>query len=190
MKSPASIESDLLHEDILAIAQHRDKAALTRVFDHYVPKIYSFCLASHPGANLMADDITQEVMIKVWNKAHTFNPQTASLNTWIFSIARNARVDYLRRNGRHQSAIDPDFVWADLVDENADPFQDAQRVKDKAMIQKNLAKLPSEQRQILSKVYLEGKTHIETAADLSLPLGTVKSRVRLALNRLSIYIKR
>ena len=190
MKKVNNEEKASFNDDIFAIANNRDKQALGRVFDFYVPKIHSFCLASHPGANLMADDIAQEVMIKVWNKAHTFNPSAASLNTWIFTIARNARIDYLRKNGRHQSNIDPEFIWDDLADENADPFRDAQRSKDQDAIKHGLSKLPSEQRQVLAKVYLEGKTHIETAQDLNVPLGTIKSRVRLALNKLSIHIKR
>lgn len=190
MLSKIEKEANSLQEDVLAIANNRDKQALARIFDFYVPKIYGFCLASHPGANLMADDIAQEVIIKIWNKAHTFNPQAASLNTWVFTIARNARIDYLRKNGRHQSDIDPEFIWDNLVDENADPFRDVQRSKDNEMIQKGLAELPNEQRQVLVKVYLEGKTHIEAANELNIPLGTIKSRMRLALNKLSIHIKR
>ena len=190
MKDTIRNELISLNDDILAIAKNRDKQALARVFDFYVPKIYNFCLVSHPGANLMADDIAQEVIIKIWNKAHTFNPETASLNTWVFTIARNTRVDYLRKNGRHQSNIDPEFVWNNLADENADPFRDAQRAKDKDIIQHGLSQLPNEQKQVLVKVYLEGKTHVEAAQDLNLPLGTIKSRVRLALNKLSIHIKR
>lgn len=190
MKKLLSQDVACLTEDMLAIANERDKQALSRVFDFYATKIHKFCLASHPGANLMADDITQEVMIKVWNKAHTFNPKTASLTTWIFTIARNARIDYLRKNGRHQSNIDPEFIWDELVDENADPFREAQRAKDKQMITQGLAQLPNEQKQVLTKVYLEGKTHIEAAQELSIPLGTIKSRVRLALNKLSIIIAR
>ncbi|TBR38453.1 sigma-70 family RNA polymerase sigma factor [Marinomonas agarivorans] len=190
MNKPLTDDVSSLTNDMAAIANQRDKQALSRVFDFYAPKIHSFCLASHPGATLMADDITQEVMIKIWNKAHTFNPNTASLTTWIFTIARNARIDYLRKNGRHQSNIDPEFIWDNIVDEDVDLFREAQREKDKKMIAEGLAQLPNEQRQVLVKVYLEGKTHIEAAQDLGIPLGTIKSRVRLALNKLSICIAR
>ena len=176
--------------DISAIAEHRDQAALSRLFDHYVPKIRSFCLAAQPGANLMADDIAQEVMIRIWNKAHTYKPESASLNTWVFTLARNARIDYLRKNSRHQSDIDPQYLWQNIVDENADPFKDAQHKRDQERIQQGLNKLPPDQKEVLLKVYLEGKTHKEAAEELSLPLGTIKSRVRLALHKLTIYIKR
>ena len=176
--------------DIFAIAEHRDQAALVRLFEHYVPKVRSFCLAAQPGANLMADDIAQEVMIRIWNKAHTYKPESASLNTWVFTLARNARIDYLRKNSRHQSDIDPEYLWQNVVDENADPFKDAQQKRDQERIQQGLDKLPPDQKQVLAKVYLEGKTHKEAAEELSLPLGTIKSRVRLALHKLTIYVKR
>ncbi|QUX97515.1 RNA polymerase subunit sigma-70 [Marinomonas sp. CT5] len=176
--------------DIFAIAEKRDQEALVRLFDHYVPKVRAFCLAAQPGANLMADDIAQEVMIRIWNKAHTYKPESASLNTWVFTLARNARIDYLRKNSRHQSDIDPEYLWQNVVDENADPFKDAQQKRDQERIQQGLDKLPADQKQVLAKVYLEGKTHKEAAEELSLPLGTIKSRVRLALHKLTIYVKR
>ncbi|AWX98759.1 RNA polymerase subunit sigma-70 [Marinomonas primoryensis] len=176
--------------DMFAIAQHRDQAALARLFDHYVPRVRSFCMAAQPGSNIMADDIAQEVMIRIWNKAHTYKPEAASLNTWVFTLARNARIDYLRKNSRHQSDIDPEYLWRNVIDENADPFKDAQQKRDQERIQQGLDKLPSDQKQVLAKVYLEGKTHKEAAEELSLPLGTIKSRVRLALHKLTIYVKR
>lgn len=181
---------DQLVQDMFAVAEHRDQVALTRLFDHYVPKIRAFCLAAQPGANLMADDIAQEVMIRIWRKAHTYKPEAASLNTWVFTLARNARIDYFRKNSRHQTNIDPDYLFQSIIDENADPFKDAQHQRDQEHIKDGLDKLPQDQKQVLYKVYLEGKTHKEAAEELSLPLGTIKSRVRLALHKLTIYIKR
>jgi len=191
MERATKLQSDEQRiDDMFAIAEHRDQAALARLFDHYVPKVRAFCLAKQPGANLMADDIAQEVMIRIWNKAHTYKKESASLNTWVFTLARNARIDYLRKNSRHQSDIDPEYLWQNIIDENADPFKDAQQKKDQERIQQGLDKLPPDQKQVLAKVYLEGKTHKEAAEELSLPLGTIKSRVRLALHKLTIYVKR
>ncbi|TDO95848.1 sigma-70 family RNA polymerase sigma factor [Marinomonas balearica] len=179
-----------LLDDMFSVANKRDQAALARLFDHFVPRIRAFCLTAQPGSNLMADDIAQEVLIRIWNKAHTYNPESASLNTWVFTIARNARIDYLRKNGRYQTGIDPDFLWADDEDENADPFREAQQKRDQDTIRASLKQLPSDQRQVLAKVYLEGKTHKETSEELNIPLGTIKSRVRLALNKLTVIIRR
>ncbi|MBD5772464.1 sigma-70 family RNA polymerase sigma factor [Marinomonas colpomeniae] len=191
MERATKLQSDEQRiDDMFAIAEHKDQAALARLFDHYVPKVRAFCLAKQPGANLMADDIAQEVMIRIWNKAHTYKKESASLNTWVFTLARNARIDYLRKNSRHQSDIDPEYLWQNVIDENADPFKDAQQKRDQERIQQGLDKLPPDQKQVLAKVYLEGKTHKEAAEELSLPLGTIKSRVRLALHKLTIYVKR
>ncbi|MGO3407461.1 sigma-70 family RNA polymerase sigma factor [Marinomonas sp.] len=189
-RAKQTLSDDQLVQDILAVAEHRDQVALTHLFDHYVPKIRAFCLAAQPGANLMADDIAQEVMIRVWRKAHFYNPELAALNTWIFTLARNARIDYFRKNGRHQTNIDSDFLFQDIVDENADPFKSAQHKRDQEQIKQGFSHLPEDQKQVLYKVYLEGKTHKEAAQELSLPLGTIKSRVRLALHKLTIHIKR
>ncbi|WP_417551785.1 sigma-70 family RNA polymerase sigma factor [Marinomonas fungiae] len=187
--SETTTDTSLL-DAMTKVADARDTRALTHLFDHYAPRIRAFCLAAQPGANLMADDIAQEVMIRIWNKAHLYNPATASLNTWIFTIARNARIDYMRKNGRYQSDIDPEEFWSEMADENADPFREAQQQRDEERIREGLRQLPNEQQQVLSKVYLEGKSHSEASEELGLPLGTVKSRVRLALSKLSVIIKR
>lgn len=185
-----TIEQQRLIDDMRAVACERDRAAFERLFDHFVPQLRAFSLAAQPGASLLADEIAQEVMIKVWNKAHTYNPEFASVGTWIFTLARNARIDYFRKNGRYESDIDPADLWLDVEDEQVDPFQIAQQKRSEEIIARELAELPGEQRQVLQKVYMEGKTHSEVAEELQLPLGTVKSRVRLALKKLAISIKR
>jgi len=179
-----------LVNDMHAVAEHRDREAFARLFDHFVPLLRSFSLAAQPGASLLADEISQEVMIKVWNKAHTYKVEFASVSTWVFTLARNARIDYFRKNSRHESDIDPEYIWNEIVDETADPFQAAQQKRSEELISDELSALPEDQRIALQKVYLEGKTHKEVAEDLDLPLGTVKSRVRLALKKLAISIKR
>lgn len=176
--------------DMVAVAKTRDRDAFERLFDHYVPLLRAFSLAAHPGAHILADEVAQEVMIKVWNKAHTYNPDVATVSTWVFTLARNARIDYLRKNSRHESDIDPSHLWDDIPDDAVDPFQAAQQKRNEVVIRDSLNSLPEEQKQALAKVYLEGKTHKEVAEDLGLPLGTVKSRVRLALRKLAISITR
>lgn len=190
MVSETTTSDNPLLDDMERVALQRCTQSLERLFDHYAPRIRAFCLSAQPGSNLMADDIAQEVMIRIWNKAHLYNPSSASLNTWVFTIARNARIDYMRKNGRYQSDIDPESFWNELVDESADPFREAQQKRDQERIREGLNTLPSDQQQVLTKVYLEGKSHSETSIELGLPLGTVKSRVRLALNKLSVIIKR
>lgn len=172
------------------VARDRDKEAFGELFDHFAPLLRAYSFAREPGAALVADDLAQEVMIKVWNKAHTYKPDVAAVSTWVFTLARNSRIDYLRRNGRFTSEIDPTDIFENIEDEGPDPFQLAQQQKAEQRVKGGLKQLPVEQSQVLAKVYLEGKSHQETADELNLPLGTVKSRVRLALQKLELLLKR
>jgi RNA polymerase sigma-70 factor (ECF subfamily) len=171
------------------VASNRDKQAFAKLFDHFVPLIRAYSLAREPGADLVADDLAQEVMIRIWQKAHTFNSNLASLNTWVFTLARNCRIDYLRRNSRHLSDIDPETVFETIEDDSPGPFQLAHQQRLQSRIQDGFKQLPAEQVEIMRMVYLEGKSHQRTSEELSLPLGTVKSRVRLALKKLEVLLE-
>ena len=172
------------------VAENRDKAAFAELFDHYAPLIRAYSLAREPGADLVADELVQEVMTRVWLKASKYNIKLANLNTWIFTLARNCRIDYLRRNSRYATEIDPTDIFNDLEDEGPDPFQLVQQSRIQQSIRAGLEQLPPEQSEILTKVYLEGKSHQQTSEELKLPLGTVKSRVRLALKKLEVLVTR
>jgi RNA polymerase sigma-70 factor (ECF subfamily) len=172
------------------VSEHRDKEAFAKLFDHYAPLIRAYSLAREPGSDLIADELAQEVMLRVWLKASSYNSRLANINTWIFTLARNCRIDYLRRNGRFVSDIDPTEIFNDLEDEGPGPFQLVQQSRVQENIQAGLDKLPREQSEILRKVYLEGKSHQQTSEALKLPLGTVKSRVRLALKKLQVLVER
>ena len=177
-----------LGECISRVANHRDKAAFAELFDHYAPQIRAYSLAREPGADLVADELVQEVMIRIWLKAAKYNASLANLNTWVFTLARNCRIDYLRSNSRYASEIDPTDIFNDMEDEGPGPFQLAQQSRVEESISEGLEKLPREQSEILTKVYLEGKSHQQTSDELKLPLGTVKSRVRLALKKLEVLV--
>ncbi len=172
------------------VAEDRDKSAFAKLFDHYAPQIRSYSLAREPGSDLVADELVQEVMTRVWLKASSYNPSLANLNTWIFTLARNCRIDYLRRNSRYATEIDPTDMFNEMEDEGPDPFQLAQQSRVEESIKEGLKQLPREQSEILTKVYLEGKSHQQASDELKLPLGTVKSRVRLALKKLEVLVVR
>ena len=189
--SDSNAERNAMLKELMAkVAEQRDKLAFEKLFDHFAPLLRSYSLAREPGAALLADELAQEVMIKVWNKAHTYKPDMAAVSTWIFTLARNARIDYLRRNGRFSTDIDPTEIFNNMEDEGPDPFQQAQTQRVESKVHEGLKQLPIEQAQVLAKVYLEGKSHQETSDELGLPLGTVKSRVRLALQKLELLLKR
>ena len=190
-KNNSSTELTAQLKDCIArVAKQRDKAAFSTLFDHYAPMIRAYSLVREPGADLVADELAQEVMIRVWLKAGTYNSQLANTNTWIFTLARNCRIDYLRRNGRFVSEIDPTEIFNDMEDESPSPFQLTHQTLLEENIRTGLEKLPREQSEILIKVYLEGKSHQQTSEELKLPLGTVKSRVRLAIKKLKILVER
>jgi RNA polymerase sigma-70 factor (ECF subfamily) len=179
-----------LGECISRVANDRDKSAFAELFDHYAPQIRAYSLAREPGSDLVADELVQEVMTRVWLKASSYKPNLANVNTWIFTLARNCRIDYLRRNSRYLTEIDPTDIFNEMEDEGPGPFQLAQQGKVEDSIRAGLAELPREQSEILTKVYLEGKSHQQTSEELKLPLGTVKSRVRLALKKLEVLVQR
>jgi len=179
-----------LRDCIARVANQGDKTAFSILFDHYAPLIRAYSLAREPGADLVADELAQEVMIRVWLKAGTYNSRLANTNTWIFTLARNCRIDYLRRNGRFVSEIDPTEIFNDMEDESPSPFQLTHQSRLEENIRTGLEKLPREQSEILIKVYLEGKSHQQTSEELKLPLGTVKSRVRLAIKKLKVLVAR
>ena len=178
-----------LNAYLAAVAEHRDKEAFAKLFDHYAPLIRSYSLARDPGATLLADDLVQEVMTRIWLKAGSYNVRLANLNTWVFTLARNCRIDYLRKNGRFATDIDPDEIFNEMEDESPGPFQQAHQLRVENNLHNSLQHLPREQTEIIRKVYLEGKSHQQASEELKLPLGTVKSRVRLALKKLEVLVR-
>jgi len=175
---------------ITQIAKERDKEAFEVIFDHFAPLVRAFSLAREPGAALMADELAQIVMIKVWEKAGTYNAGKASVSTWIYTMSRNCRVDLLRRNGRYTSEIDPEYLWHETDTAELDPFLEVQKKRSEKNISEAFRHLPEDQRDVIVKVYMEGKSHQESAEELKLPLGTIKSRIRLALQKLKILVER
>jgi len=175
---------------IRKVAQHQDRAEFKKLFDHYAPLIKAFLskgIASYADRSL-AEEMAQEVMIKVWNKAYSFNSSKASVNTWIFTIARNTRIDFIRRNGRADRTIDIEDIWHEA--DSPEPVVELQQRRVETMIRNAMSTLPEEQALVLEKAFMESKSHNEIAEELDLPLGTVKSRIRLALNKLQILIDR
>lgn len=170
------------------VAEKRDQQAFSELFDHFAPLLKGFSYNAQPGANFAADELVQEVMIRVWQKAGTYKPEKAAVSTWVYTLARNYRIDQLRKNARRQNDLDIDAVWQDLEDEDCDPFELAQQQKNAERVHACIEKLPMEQARVVHCVYMEGKSHSEVAEELGLPLGTVKSRLRLAMQKMEPLI--
>lgn len=178
-------------ECIRKVSQNRDSEAFKRLFTHFAPLIKSFFVAKFPEqqGQTFIEELAQEVMLKVWNKSHTYNADKAAVSTWIFTLARNTHIDMLRRMSKYgnTSSLETEEIWEDETENG--PLGHLQEHRSQETIKTSLEQLPQEQSQVIKKVYMDAKTHAEVAQELGIPLGTVKSRVRLALNKLSALIK-
>lgn len=161
-----------------AIAQNQDQAAFAELFRHFAPRVKAFLMKSGADAGL-AEDCMQDVMAALWHKAHMYDPARASVATWIFTLARNRRIDLLRRSARPEPE---DLPWGpEAPPEQADVLalqQDTERLV------AALANLPEKQRSLVQRAYFGDLSHAEISLETGLPLGTIKSRIRLALDRL------
>ena len=169
-------------EYMLVVSEQRDRDAFQALYIHFSPKIKSFYLSQ--GLTAMAEELTHEVFIKVWQKAASYNPEKANVSTWIFTIVRNLRIDYLRR--KRLIEVSDEDTTEPAEDNTLDLDIDLSRNKKK--IQQVLSELTVEQRNVLQKVYFEDKSHQIAAQELDMTPGTVKSRIRSALNVLRSHI--
>ena len=180
VSSDRAVEMGLEARLMRAVAQNQDRVAFAELYERYAPKIKSFVLRL--GADGMtADEVVQESMIAVWRRAETFDKEKASVSTWLFTIARNKRYDLIRRSQRPiPDPADPAFEIQGEIpqDEKVDMSRRQDRVR------AAIAVLPAEQAELVRLSFFEGKAHSTIADELDLPLGTVKSRVRLALGKL------
>lgn len=171
------------------VGSNQDQQSFAQLFQHYAPLIKAFALHSglERSVSAQADELVQEVMTLVWRKAHTFDRAKASATTWIFTIARNARIDLYRRLSRHQTELTADDLW--FEEQTEGPINNLQQHSAEQQIRKGMDTLPHEQKEALTKVFLEDKTHQQVAEELGLPLGTVKSRIRLAMQKMKISLE-
>jgi RNA polymerase sigma factor (sigma-70 family) len=185
---PSGRRTDEWSECLTLIGQYEDRAAFTRLFRHFAPLMKAFALSGSTLSANNADELVQEVMLKVWQKAGAFNAEKAAASTWIYTIARNSRTDLFRRLQKFDTPLSADDVTGSQESEEAFMVLHQKRGRDK--IRGLIDELPNDQAQILAKVYMEGKSHSEVAGELDIPLGTVKSRVRLALQKLQIRFEK
>jgi RNA polymerase sigma-70 factor (ECF subfamily) len=162
------------------VGSHQDREAFAALFDYFAPRVKSQMMRSGATASA-AEELVQETFITVWRKAGTYDPAKASAAAWIFTVARNKRIDKYRKEARPEPDMnDPAFV----PDDEPDGFSTVHKHQRAERIRKALNTLPEAQRQVLLKSYYSEETHAEIASSLRLPIGTVKSRIRLALEKL------
>jgi RNA polymerase sigma factor (sigma-70 family) len=163
---------------MLAVRDAGDRAAFARLFRHFAPRVKSYLMKSGASA-ARAEECAQDVMTTLWQKASLFDPGRASVSTWIFTIARNRMIDMVRRDRRP----DPEpMPW----DRDAEPDQAEvyAAAEESRTLTAALSDLPEKQRSLITRAFYGDLSHSEIALETGLPLGTIKSRIRLALDRL------
>ncbi|MBI1188546.1 MAG: sigma-70 family RNA polymerase sigma factor [Alphaproteobacteria bacterium] len=173
-------------EDRLVAVASGDRAAFRAVFENFAPRVKSY-LMRLGASGAIAEDLAQDAMVQVWRKAGNYDPGRARASTWIFVIARNAWIDKLRREKvelAYQAAADPE------PDGQEAPDDAAERTQTQAQIEAAINILSEEQKQVVRLSFFEDKPHSEIAETLAMPLGTVKSRLRLALMKLRAHWER
>lgn len=167
------------------VAATRSRRAYSELFRHFAPRLQSFATRQF-GNEQTAMDLVQETMTNVWHKAHLFSPEKGSPTTWIFTIARNIRFDILRKNKHRQNDVSAEDLWPVLSEEMSDSEDDF--ALDTTILLQEIGEyyrmLPDAQRVVIELIYIEGKSQQEVSDSLGIPLGTVKSRTRLALQKL------
>lgn len=168
---------------MIAVRDNRDRAAFSALFDHFAPRLKGFVMRSGVPAH-RAEEIVQDVMLTIWRKAATFDPHRAQVSAWIYQIARNRQIDVARKENRpvpeelkEDPGTEPDASQIMALEEETSKLKIA------------LNRLKPEQREIIEQAYLGELTHQQISNQTGLPLGTIKSRIRLGLTRLRHELK-
>ena len=166
-----------------AVATRRDRVAFAALFEYFAPRIKTFMLRSG-ASEQSADELAQETLLAIWRKAGLFDPSSVGAMAWIFTIARNLRIDARRRERRGvvQDTFDIDVEFQ--VDEGPQPDASLATTQTETLVRKAMAALSDDQLRVVELSFYEEKAHADIARTLQIPLGTVKSRLRLAMNRL------
>ncbi|WP_380057599.1 sigma-70 family RNA polymerase sigma factor [Falsihalocynthiibacter sp. SS001] len=168
---------------MLAVRDQRDREAFASLFDFFAPRLKSFVMRYGVPSG-QAEEVVQEVMLAVWSKAEQFDPHRAQVSSWVYQIARNRQIDLLRRENRpmpeelrEDPDVEPDASQVLAVDQETEHLKRA------------LSALKADQRDIIEKAYFGELSHQDLSDQTGLPLGTIKSRIRLGLERLRHELK-
>lgn len=168
---------------MLAVRDQRDRAAFAQLFDYFAPKVKGIIMRTGVSS-AVAEDVVQDVMLTVWQKAHQFDPHRAQVSGWVYQIARNRHIDVIRKERR---PIPEELKHDDSVEDDASQILAMEQ--ETTRLTAALATLTAEQRAVVERAYLGELSHNEIQAETGLPLGTIKSRIRLGLERLRHELK-
>jgi len=173
-----------------AVAESADRQAFAALFTHFAPRIKGFLRRG--GANeALAEELAQETMVVMWRRATKFDPARAQVSTWLYTIARNLRIDHHRRTaGGPVETLDDAYPEQQPADAHLTPDELLQATQRERSLRSALTELPPEQAQVLRLSFFEEQPHARIAEQLGIPLGTVKSRIRLAVTQLRRILER
>lgn len=174
------MDRELINALMKRVGDDRDKQAFEAIYRYFVPKLRSF-MSRTSKEPAVVEEYVQEAMVQVWRKAHLFDPERGQASTWMFAIARNVRIDALRRGPK------PDFDLEDPIfrPDDLEPADDILvRTQEADALVRAMSELKKDYFEVLKLSYFEGMAHGAIAVRLGIPLGTVKSRIRLACDRL------
>lgn len=175
-----TLDNKDLSAAMVDVARNRDRQAFAVLFGHFAPRVKSYMMKLGVGEG-QAEDLAQETLVSVWRKAHLFDPAKAAAATWIFTIARNLRIDAIRRE-RHPMVSDEELAEHQDDRPHADVL--VGQAQDNARIREALKTLSPEQAEVVKLAFFADLAHSAIAEKLDLPLGTVKSRLRLAMAKI------
>ncbi len=190
-QKPASSEGrkDQWSQMLQKVGKNQDRKAYHALFEHFGPQIKYYAMAN--GLASHAEELVQEVFVSIWRRSCLYDWRKAAASTWIFTIARNQRIDMLRKMQRTSAEmpVETEDLWQIPGENENEPVTSLHRLMSERRIRESLSHLPEEQITVIAKVYMENKSHQMVADELDIPLGTVKSRVRLALNKLKVILQ-
>lgn len=175
---------------LVARLSARDSSALDELYQRYVRAVYSLACRVL-GDPSLAEDVVQDVFLKLWRQPESYRAERGSLGPWLLSVTHNRSVDMLRRRRSHAEQQFPEVqeAPATVINGALDPVDLAGLQEDAAAIRRALARIPPEQRRAIEMAFFEGKTHVEISAELGEPLGTAKTRIRLGMRKLRALLE-
>ncbi|WP_425607150.1 sigma-70 family RNA polymerase sigma factor [Pseudoxanthomonas mexicana] len=190
--SPVSTPTPLTRDahdwtaDMLSVARARDRAAFMRLYDHFMPRLCLY-LRGLGSPEAVAEELAQEALLRLWQRAAMYDPQQGAVSTWLFRIGRNLHIDRIRREPGWVQVLEDAAPASD--EELARPFTSAEDYAEHVHLQRRIEDLPAVQARLMRMSYFEAKSHQEIADELQMPLGTVKSHLRRAFLRLQGQVR-
>ena len=172
--------------EMVAVARLRDRGSFMRLYDHFMPRLCLY-LRGLGSPEAVAEELAQEALLRLWQRAAMYDPQQGAVSTWLFRIGRNLHIDRIRREPGWVQVLEEAAPASD--EELARPFTSAEDYAEHVHLQRRIEDLPAVQARLMRMSYFEAKSHQEIADELQMPLGTVKSHLRRAFLRLQGQVR-